>query len=256
MVNICTKRTIVADDYNELIIRYSISKKYYVEARPDTKKRIANKQEMQLLDAITYLGDQEILFGLINHFFDEITIDRFLINELVEGQIGQFDTFESMLQSKMLALQIAKSDLSLKIKEALRSRFYKGRSEFLKSNEDIQIYNIIFSNNEASYSKTENNTIYMSLYMKNPNKYETEMDFLREFIKEKLESKNSKAEVYDDVIEFDEFNTIVCIGRYIQCDNLLIRVSSEFISYLTDIIEEHNKMINKDKVKQLKMEGF
>ena len=142
MVNICAKRTIVADDYNELIIRYSISKKYYVEARPDTKKRIANKQEMQLLDAITYLGDQEILFGLINHFFDEITIDRFLINELVEGQIGQFDTFESMLQSKMLALQIAKSDLSLKIKEALRSRFYKGRSEFLKSNEDIQIYNI------------------------------------------------------------------------------------------------------------------
>ena len=255
-VSICTKKTIVADDYNELIIRHSSNKRFYVEARPDTKKHISNKLEMDLLDSIIGLSDEVVLMRFINHFLEGVTLNRLALDEPVKNQIGNYDKFESLVQNKSLALQIASSDLSQKIKNKLREKFYSDRQKFLVENKDITFYSICYSDNECSYYKSKKDKIYMKLYMKNPNKYETEMEFLRNFLKEKLEVRDSIALMYDETIRYDEYNAEVCIGRYIECEDLLITISSEFVSYVSEIIDEHNKKVKKEKIKQLKMEGF
>ena len=254
MVNINTKRTLIADDYNELIIRYSTSKRFYIEARPDTKKHISNKLEMELLDSIIGQSDEMILMRFINHFLENEPLNRLALDEPLKNQIGKFDIFESTIENKKLALQIASSELSQKIKNKLRDKFYKDREFFLNENSDVNFYSISFSNEECNYYRTKDDIIHMNLYMKNPNKYETEMEFLIKFLKEKLKYKSSPVEIYDEIINFEEFNAEVCIGRYISCEDLSIKISSEFVSYISGVIEEHNKKVIKSKI--LKMEGF
>ena len=131
MVNICTKRTIVANDYNELLIRYSTSKKYYIEARPDTKKYISNELEMELMDSLINLDDRSIITGLIDHFFEGVTLNKMLFDHPVQDKVGYFDIFGSDMDSKILALQTSKSSISTELKMQLRHKYFEDRQLFL-----------------------------------------------------------------------------------------------------------------------------
>lgn len=249
-VSICSKRTIIADDYSELVIRYSTNKKYYVDARPDTKKYISNKLEMEFIDSIINLDDKSILTGLINHFFENVTLTKMLFNCPVQGKIGDYDLFGSDIDDKTLALQTVRSEISPAIKMKLRYKYYKDRENFLKQS-NINRYSIKPSFEGSSYFVL-GKRIYINLCA-DPVFIQKEICFLNEFIIKKLKEEQQVAIIYDDNIKYHEYDAEVCVGKIIKCGDLIMKISSEFTSNIDYIVHQHNKEI---KVKQLKMEGF
>lgn len=252
-VSICSKRTIIADDYSELVIRYSTNKKYYVDARPDTKKHISNKLEMKLIDSIINLDDKSILTGLINHFFENVTLTKMLFDCPVEGKTGGFDIFGSDVEGKTLALQTVRSNISPEIKMQLRCKYYNDRENFLEQS-SIKRYSIKSSFEGSSYFSL-GKRIYInlcadSLFIQN------EICFLNEFIVKKLNEEQQVATISDDIIKYREYDAEVCVGKIIRCGNLFMKISPEFTSNIDYIVQQHNKEVNKSKIKQLKMEGL
>ena len=231
-----------SNDYDVIVIR-ELYDNLLIQADRRKRNWSGEKTTFVFSDYLKEIDDNNKMEEVIKYFLENNTI----VSIIDKANIKNYDkpfTVISTNSGKRLLLQLENKEEYQKIRELVLQKYNFDRLKFLNKNCDINIVTVDGSDNYSSYGIKENK-IKLVIADKN----ESEICFFKNFVAEQL----------SNVIE-DETQFIKSNDDELFCENFrIISHSNLLTNVLYDAYMKHNCDVyenNKEKKKQLKLEGF
>lgn len=229
-----------SNDYDVIVIR-ELYDNLLIQADRLKRNWSGEKTTFVFSDYLKEIDDNNKMEEVIKYFLENNTI----VSIIDKANIKSYDkpfTVISTNSGKRLLLQLENKEEYQKIRELVLQKYNFDRLKFLNKNCDINIVTADGSDNYSSYGIKENK---INLVIADKN--ESEVCFFKNFVAGQL------SDVIEDETQFINDDELSCENfRIISHSNLLTNV-------LYDAHMKHNCDVyenNKEKKKQLKLEGF
>ena len=199
-------------------------------------------------------SDYRKLKEVVDYFLENHRITSLQDSQILPFYLDKFSCICSKDCFLALKLFHYKDILSNCIK-----KYQIDRAKFVLENEHVCNYCFYLDSKESKYDKYvlgNEEYINFKLFAKDGVIHKMDKKFLQEFVRNKLYESGEKA----IITSFDEYHSHTFSGvkkTYLISGNLKIDIwDKQIIEILKEIVNEHNCSLEKNKVKQIKMEGF
>ena len=199
------------------------------------------------------LSDEQKVTEIINYY-----LDYHNIMSIGDKYVDYYDKC-SCVGSDFADL-LLKAYTPLDVYRKFILKYGKDRKEFLWENNDVINYEISVSYKESLYQIREfegSKQIELRLKYQDGSLWSYDEEFIKEFIYEKLNSIGAPALIVGESYYWPAFENYLQ-ATVLTCGNLRVHISDHRVKkVLSTLVNKYNEsLLKKEKVLQLKMEGF
>ena len=248
-----------ANDYNRLVI-----KNLYEELRVIVNGNVISKDEtlksnFPFTKDLKKMNEDEVITQLVDYFLRYNQINGVEECVYLKCHTGHFTGITS--DKSNLFLQVPLNDNTRKIPKKILDKFYLDRYLSCICNDDIKNYEIYTSSKSVYKEEETQDKKTMKIYLKriplSSSLMKAELEFLSEFLKEKLGSFEEEIYLEKAGAYFTTFEQFLNTYHYLKIGDTYIWIKDKSLLPIVDeIIMEHNNEIRNAKSMQLKMKGY
>ena len=224
---------------------------YIVNVRGKRSKTPMIKLPNKFSDRLKGLDDIDKIDNIIDYFLQYEKIISIRDDDYLSHYYGKYSSIKG---SKDLSLQLIDTKMK-KIFNKILKKYQMDRILFVYDNSNINnyVFNVSY---KSSYRFSLEDWIEFDLKCNDGKLKGVEFEFFKSFIKEKLSEQNEVATIKKEEIFHIYGDNCIDMGYYIRCGDLSIKVDSGFLNEAQNIVDMYNNSREKEKIKQLKLEGF
>ena len=247
-----------ANDYSRLVIK-NLYEELKVNASGSITKDKTLKSDFPFTKDLKKMTKDEAITQLVDYFLRYNQINGVEECAYLPRHTGHFTGISS--DESNMFLQVPLNDNTRKIPKKILDKFYLDRYLSCMCNHDIKNYEIYTASKSAYKEEETQDKKTMKIYLKriplSSSLMKVEAEFLRDFLKEKLDSFEEEIYLEEVGAYFTAFEQFLNIYQYLKIDDTYIWIKDKSLLPIVDkIIMEHNSEINNAKSMQLKMKGY
>lgn len=244
-------------DFHKIIIRQnSKNSDFLVSVKGLDKKFPTLPTGVKFSKSLKEMNSIEKINAIIDRFLDYNTITRVADNKYISHYDGKFNIISGL---KDLNLRLYDPELKPVAKKIVY-KYRNDRMRFCEENSEINRVSFYTADESTSYEKEITNygeSIKFYIFTRNGKIPDFEKEFLEEFISEKLYAQDEPAYFKEQYIYSITQDANIFLGTYLNCGNFSMKINStKLVPIITKIIDKYNLNREKNKIMQLKMEGF
>lgn len=246
-----------ANDYNRLVI-----KNLYEDLKVNVSGTIESetlKSDFPFSKDLRNMSEDEAITQLVDYFLRYNHINGVEECAYLPRHTGHFTGISS--DKSNMFLQVPLNDNTRKIPKKILDKFYLDRYLSCMCNDDIKNYEF-YTASKSAYKEEETQDkktmkIYLNRIPLSSSLMKVEAKFLREFLKEKLDSFEEEIYLEETGAYFTVFEQFLNTYHYLKIGDTYIWIKDKsLLPIIEDIIMEHNNEIRNAKSMQLRMKGY
>ena len=248
-----------ANSYERILIKGD-NESININVTGNKSKRQTEMTTYKFSDSLVDKTPEQKICDVVDYFLSDHRVNFLKDGSCLARQEGKFIIVKTT-RNLTLALNLPKRDKLNSIPSMIINKYLFDRMRFCEENKDINKVEVHLSD-IALYKKDKLNSssyISLSLCVVNDGFKDAELSFLKDFILDRCYTQGQRATINNNGFYSRFTDNYIVLDNYLKCGDFILEIKSNspnFKKYLGSIVDEYNSELEKNKKKQLRMEGF